>query len=180
MARLLWRAGRDSEAALVLGEPRRLAPVYTWQREYAYAFFDAFAAGDAERAVRAFQAIQDQHVGFWFLETLPYRLGSNGKPEHAFRLYEKLVGVGLYEYPWSKARAFEYLGKWKGEAAAQNWISANFNPKTVPLAGPAFYVTENYELLWILTPSTGEPSSETWLLRAGGAASRGSGACTSP
>jgi tetratricopeptide (TPR) repeat protein len=173
LARLLWRAQRDSEAALVLGDPRRPAQVYTWQNEYSTAFFDAFGKAPPDRAVGAFRALQDQRIGFWSLETVPYKLGDKGRAEHAFRLYEQLSGKGSFEYPWPKARAYQYLGKWKGEADAQNWIVENFDARMIPVTGPAFFATENYELLWLLKTPGAEPTSETWLLRAGGAALQG-------
>jgi hypothetical protein len=173
LARLLWRAQRDSEAALVLRDQRLNTNVYSWQREIGDAFFESFSKADAERAVRAFRALQDERVPFWNLEALALKLGQAGKAEHAFRLYEKLSGVGSYEYPWSKARAFEYLSRWKGDATAIEWIDANFNPKMIPTTGPALYATGNYELLWILSIPGAEPTDETWLLRAGGAALQG-------
>lgn len=171
-ARLLWRAQRDSEAALVLGD-RHAAAILAWQNQFAPAFLEAFAESDVDRVVRAFRALQEQRIPFWSLEMVPHAFGREGKAQQAFRLYEQLSGVGSYEYPWPKARAYEFLREWKGVADAQNWIVDNFSPKMIPLTGPALFSTGNYELLWILSVPGTEPSSETWLLRAGGAALEG-------
>jgi hypothetical protein len=172
VARLLWRADRDSEAALILGE-RHAGATLVWQNLFAPVFFDEFGGASPDRSIRAFRALTDQRLPFWSLEQVPKKFGRSGKSEHAFRLYEQLSGKGSWEYPWPKARAYEYLGKWKGEGEAQNWIVSHFDPKMIPTTAPVLYSTGNYELLWILGLTGAEPSDETWLLRAGGAALEG-------
>ncbi|MEP6995283.1 MAG: hypothetical protein ABI968_12225, partial [Acidobacteriota bacterium] len=103
LARYLWLASRDSEAALELGDRRFTGSQDPWQYPFARAFAETFGALPAERAVRAFQTLQEQKIPYWWLEYLPEKLGDEKHPEHAFRLFEILRGTGSYEYPWSKA-----------------------------------------------------------------------------
>lgn len=173
LARYLWLTGRYSDAALELGDRRFASSQAAWQGPFAEAFVQAFEKLPTEKAIGAFERLREQKIGYWSLEMLPEKVGAEGRFELAFRLFDRLPGIGAYEYPWSKARAYQYLRKWKGDEAAREWILANFNPKLREGSMIAFFAAENYELLWLLQEPDAEPSSQTWLLRAAGAGLEG-------
>ena len=176
LAELLWRADRDSEAALALEPPQPAYRVFEgfWMEDVAQRFADVFRERPDARVEAAMRTLQAQGIYARKLSRLVPPLAAAGRNELAFRLLmsfpqKHLSWVDIAAYDKD---AFEYLAKAQGRAAAIAWIQKAAVPAERESLLEALYDQRAYALLWDAVPAgeNARLSEWIWLLRAGAVA----------
>ena len=176
LAELLWRADRDSEAALALEPPEPAYRVYegVWMEDVAPRFADVFRGKSDERVEAAMRTLQAQGIYSRKLSRLVPPLAAAGRNELAFRLLMSFPQKHLHW--WDIAGydkdAFAYLEKAQGRAAATAWLQKAVVPAEREALLEAFFDHRAYAFLWDGVPAGEDArlSEWLWLLRAGAVA----------
>lgn len=128
VAGLLWRAGRQDEAADVLKQHERRISAAEWVRAGTL-FAKAYAKRTPE-AIRAFDLVKARNIaapGQYapFLSYLANGLGEAGDHETCFQLHSR-VDVGIAsDIEYARLSAYEELQKARGDEVAGKWLKEN-------------------------------------------------------
>jgi tetratricopeptide (TPR) repeat protein len=146
-AAVLWREKRYEEAA-ALFDPKSLPfSRGLWNAWVPDDFADTFE-GDADAARRAFEALMRQGLDSRSLESIVKKFMEREQPAIAFALAERLSDANPVTPHNGDAAghlilAFHALGKWKGSAAAHEWIRSRVpDAAALEMAGVAYQHSE--------------------------------------
>ena len=173
LAEVLWRAGRDDEAALVLNPPETGYKVdeAAWRDDVSVRFAGAFAKQSDDRIGKALKSLEGQKLWDRNLSYLVPPLAAAGRNELAFRLQTALEGKGLHA--WTRgaldAEAFGYLEKARGRPEAIAWLQKAVPPSQRDGELEGFFDQKAFALLWDAVPPDEESRLNPWiwLLRTG-------------
>jgi hypothetical protein len=161
LAEIFWRTGNHAEATrLMLHPPFRLEDT-SWGEAFGESFAKAFADRPEAAAQEAFAAARAGGVAPRLLRKLIGHLGD--RPALAFQLEASLAPEDAPDV----LRAYGYLRKAQGEAAARRWAMPRLRGDATGRVARAIYAAGELELLWSALPDP-QPDS-VWVLRAAAA-----------
>jgi hypothetical protein len=168
VAEVLWRSGKEEQAAQALARPTRSIRSLDWRFKLGPAFAAVYANRPAADGLRAFTAMKKAGLGVTELGQLAASVGGEGNHELAFEMKSRLTPPGLQRLE-VLMEAYGHLKKWKSEEAAVAWVRAQV-PKQLlqPLSMFAFRA-KSLPVLWDVIPSpegTSEHEDYVWLMRA--------------
>ena len=167
---VLWHAGRTAEAARALLAAQPYLAQGDWRESIADAFADAFATLPADRAEAAFSALVAAGLPTPLLSQFVEGVDMTHRisDEVLFRTHEQLhPGRERASYALL-LRSYRYLKRWKGDAAATQWIAHEMPGRVRAMIADLVYREGDDTLLWELADASGsgEAAEFTWLMRA--------------
>lgn len=166
-AELLWKNGKNAQAAELLSTYRQLLSETEWRDVIAPAFAKIFSS-NSNALVPAVGSLIDLNLnGPDTLGQLARAVYVADRPAEAFEILTKVnqqnVDAGdLYTC------AYRYLKRWKGEKYALSWLSTGVQQRDRIKLAPYAFVSGQFELLWTFIPdtTTDEETNRLWLMRA--------------
>jgi hypothetical protein len=168
VAEVLWRSGKEEEAAQALAKPPRSIRSLDWRFKLGPAFAAVYASRPTADGVRAFNAMKKAGLGVSELGQLAASVGGEGNHALAFEMKSRLTPPGLQRLEVIM-EAYGHLKQWKSEEAAVQWVRTQVPPQLLqPLSMFAFRA-KSTPVLWDVIPSpegTSEHDDYVWLMRA--------------
>ncbi|MBX9952974.1 MAG: hypothetical protein K2Y39_27620 [Candidatus Obscuribacterales bacterium] len=165
-AELLWRNGKNADAARLLGSRRSFLTEAEWRDYIGPAFANVFIS-NTNKMLLAVGALLDQNISG--PDTLGEIAHSYYKKDHSCEAFEILTKVGqqgidagdLYTH------AYRYLKRCKGEKFALNWLTSGISPQDRIKLAPHAFIDGQFELLWALDPKSASQAEneQLWLMR---------------
>jgi len=148
VARVLWRQGKDAEAAELLTSPTRRLDSGIWAYGMPEAFLAAFEKADDARAAAAFSGLDVESVPrlniVWFIEYLTL----HGRAELSLKLCERLRERGPARF--ATVATYHALLKARGASQAREWIKTNAMSAETDVMSKQAFSEHDDDLLWEL------------------------------
>lgn len=169
-----WKNTRFSQATVLLKSHPHPIGSEAWRWKIGPLFSNIFPERLLPQGKAAAQALADAGVGAFELQQLSFALKDAGNLPLAFDVASRLRWPGMGQLDLTIG-AYGVLKKWRGEAAALEWVRKQIPPRAVNRVSTMLYANSHYELLWSLI---GEPLPDdhpefVWLMRAAGAVQEG-------
>jgi len=158
LAEIFWRTGNHAEVTrLMLHPPFRIEDA-DWGKGFGEPFAKAFADRPDAEAQEAFAAARAAGLAPRLLRKLIGHL--DDRPSLAFRLEASLAPEDAPDV----LRAYRYLRKAEGDAAARRWVMPRLRGDVTGRVARAIYADAQFELLWSALPDP-QPDA-VWVMRA--------------
>ncbi len=165
-AELLWRNGKNAEAAHLLSSRRQHLSVTEWRDYVAPAFARVFDI-DSNKMLLAVGSLVDERINS--PDTLGQLARAAYVDDHAPEAFGILMRTGQQGIDAGDlfTCAYRYLKRWKGEKSALEWLTAAVGPADRIRLAPYAFLSGQFELLWTLNPQTPDPNEteHLWLMR---------------
>lgn len=161
---LLWKNGKYSEAAKVLGAHNRDLSRIAWRKSIGQSFISTLG-NNAGKCKLAVGALKDEGM------SAPDNLGQLAHAAYEADRAELAFGIlsDVIAPPSQTADllvcSYRYLKRWKGETAALAWLTSRVPPKHRESLAPYAFVSGQFDLLWKFIP-VNATAGRVWVLRA--------------